>query len=307
MIKAVTWGWNSCRDSYTTEEAKVSLSLLLSEINLSHVILAFSAVQDTAFSTDIDYKGIYTPSLEEIRLIIKEVHKNNKKVILKPTVNCLDGTWRAHINFFDIDVPCEPKWSEWFESYENYILEFAKLAEEESCEMFVIGCEMVQSDRREREWRNLIKKVRNFYSGNITYNCDKYQENNITWWDAVDYISSSGYYPINSWEENLERIKNVVDSCEKPSMFMEVGCPSIKGNAKFPNRWDMEKIPDMEEQQKFYEEMFLQSEKIGFVSGYGLWDWPIKIYEKEDAYKNCDYSFYGKPAEITIKKYFSYL
>ena len=63
----------------------------------------------------------------------------------------------------------------------------------------------------------------------------------------------------------------------------------------------------MEEQQKFYEEMFLQSEKIGFVSGYGLWDWPIKIYKKEDAYKNCDYSFYGKPAETIIKKYFLYL
>jgi len=41
MIKAVTWGWNSRRGSYQTKEAKISLSLLLSKINLSHVILAF--------------------------------------------------------------------------------------------------------------------------------------------------------------------------------------------------------------------------------------------------------------------------
>ena len=80
---------------------------------------------------------------------------------------------------------------------------------------------------------------------------------------------------------------------------------------KFLSRKKLNKVlqvsNEITKKQKFYEEMFLQSEKIGFVSGYGLWDWPIKIYEKEDAYKNCDYSFYGKPAEITIKKYFSYL
>lgn len=305
MIKAVTWGWNNHRGSYQTKEAKISLSLLLSKINLSHVILAFGAVQKTAFSTEINYEGINTPSKEEIREIIREIHRNNKKVILKPTVNCLDGTWRAHINFFDIDVPCEPKWSEWFESYRNYILEFSKLAEEEKCEMLVIGCEMVQTDRRESEWRELIKSVRKHYSGLITYNCDKYQENNILWWDALDYISSSGYYPIGTWEQNLKRIEKVVKKFNKPFMFMEVGCPSIKDNGKFPNKWDMLRIPDIEEQRKFYEELFEECQLFKFVKGYGIWDWPVKLYDLNKAEKNCDYSFYGKPAEAVIIKNFS--
>ncbi len=33
---------------------------------------------------------------------------------------------------------------------------------------------------------------------------DKYQENNVTWWDCVDVISSSGYYPIDDWDRQLE-------------------------------------------------------------------------------------------------------
>ncbi|MNN23996.1 hypothetical protein D3C81_1374100 [compost metagenome] len=52
------------------------------------------------------------------------------KVCLKPIVNCADGTWRAHINFFDKDVPCEPKWSEWFRSYTAFILHYAVIAQE---------------------------------------------------------------------------------------------------------------------------------------------------------------------------------
>ena len=68
-------------------------------------------------------------------------------VILKPMVNVSDGTWRAHINFFDMDVPCEPKWSDWFKSYNDFILHYADIAEETGCEMFVIGCELVNADR----------------------------------------------------------------------------------------------------------------------------------------------------------------
>lgn len=305
MINAVTWGWNSAKGSYKTKKAKESLNILLKMPALTHVIIAFGAVQSTAFSTEIDYESKYTPTIQEIREIIKLIHKQGKKVILKPTVNCLDGTWRAHINFFDIDVPCEPKWSEWFESYENYIVEFAKLAQEENCNMFVVGCEMVQTDRREDQWRILIDKVRQVYTGQIAYNCDKYQEENIKWWDAVDIISSSGYYPLGTWNDNLDRIKKTVEKFNKPFMFMEVGCPSKKNNGILPNKWDMKNITDLDEQKKFYQEMFIECEKSGFVEGYGLWDWPVKLYKIENASKNCDYSFYGKPAEDIIKKHFN--
>ncbi len=80
----------------------------------------------------------------------------------------------------------------------EFILHAARLAEAEGCEMLCIGCEMVRADGQEAHWRALIADVREVYTGLVTYNCDKYQEDHVTWWDAVDVISSSGYYPIDS-------------------------------------------------------------------------------------------------------------
>ena len=87
--------------------------------------------------------------------------------------------------------------------------------------MLVIGCELVNSDRREAQWRETISQIRQHYNGLLTYNCDKYQENNLTWWDAVDVISSSGYYPIDKWEQELDRIEQVVNHYQKPFFFVK--------------------------------------------------------------------------------------
>lgn len=67
LIKAVTWGWNSQRGDYQKKSSEESLNLLMDRINLSHIIIAFGAVQDTAFSTNISFQGKHTPSIEEIR------------------------------------------------------------------------------------------------------------------------------------------------------------------------------------------------------------------------------------------------
>ena len=53
------------------------------------------------------------------------------RVGLKPTVNCKDGTWRAYISFFEHDVPCEPKWENWFASYVEFQTHYARIAEED--------------------------------------------------------------------------------------------------------------------------------------------------------------------------------
>ena len=71
-----------------------------------------------------------------------------------------------------------------------------------------------------------LKVPRSVYDGIVTYNCDKYQEDHVGWWDAVDVISSSGYYPVDDWENQLDRIEPVVAASGKPFFFMEAGCRS---------------------------------------------------------------------------------
>lgn len=303
-VAGMTWGWTGVRGTWNTPQAEQSMRKMRDALGVNWTAIALGALQDTAQSTEIHYGNEPTVTDEEVTWAIREAKSLGLRVCLKPVVNCADGTWRAHINFFDIDVPCEPKWSDWFASYTRFMLHYAAIAEETGCEMLCIGCEMVQTDRREQEWRQLIREVSEVYSGLITYNCDKYQENEVKWWDAVDIISSSGYYPVGTWEEQLARIEPVVTRHGKPFFFMEAGCPSRTGSSHIPNDWGLAGVPSEDEQAEYYAEMFRSCEQRSWVGGFMLWDWPAALYAPEEAANNDDYCPYAKKAERVIHEYY---
>lgn len=302
-IKAFTWGWGSRKRDWFKNKAHDSLEKLIERTGINTVVLALGAEQDTPQSIKIDYKGEHMVSDEELDYIIGIIKDKNLDVILKPTVNVKNGTWRAYIDFFDKDVPGEAKWSDWFKSYEEYILYYSELAKKYDCLMFVVGCEMVMAERRENEWRKLINNVKKIYNGNVTYNTDKYQEDTVSWWDAVDVISSSGYYPIDDWDRQLMRIEGVVKKYNKPFLFMETGCMSRKGSALIPNKWDIIGKVDLYEQERYYKVMLEKIKKQQWINGIVFWDWPSTLYDESDVSINGDYCVYGKPAESVIKSF----
>ncbi|GEM00906.1 hypothetical protein SAMN05421839_10319 [Halolactibacillus halophilus] len=304
FIKGFTFGWDSRRGDFLKEAAKRSLRLMKERTASDTVIIALSALQETAHTTEVDYWDEHMVSDEELIEMIKYAKTLGLRVILKPTVNCKDGTWRAHINFFDLDVPCEPKFSDWFKSYTAYQTHYADIAERTGCEMMIVGCEMVQTERRADDWRALIREVREVYQGLVSYNTDKYQENRVTFWDAVDVISSSGYYPTGQWEKELDRIEKVVTAYDKPFFFAEAGCPSRKGSSQIPNDWGHVGDVNLEEQAHFYEDMFRTCERYGFVEGFGLWDWNTLLHTLDEVEDHDGYGVYGKPAEQLIFDYY---
>jgi len=306
-IKGFSYGYDSKRGDFLKPEAKESLRTLKERTNISHVIIAFPALQDTAQSVTIDYNGSHIVSDDELEGMIGYARELGLKVILKPMVNVRDGTWRAYINFFDYDEPCEPTWGEWFRSYTEFMLHYAGIAEKTGCEMLVVGCEMVMSERREKEWRALITAVREVYSGLITYNTDKYQEDHVTWWDAVDVISSSGYYPINDWDAQLKRIEKTVKKYNKPFFFAEAGCPSRTGSSLNPNNWKHGGEANVEEQERYYRVMFSKIMENEWIRGLGLWEWHTFLYDETKAYTNRSYGVFGKPAEKVVAEFYSKL
>lgn len=303
-IAGMTWGWTGVRGTWRGEDAEKSMELMASRLSVNWTAITFAALQDHPQATEIRFREHPTVTDDEVIAAIAKAKQLGLNVCLKPVVNCANGTWRAHINFFDKDVPCEPKWSDWFASYTAFILHYAAIAEQSGCEMLCIGCEMVQTDRREKEWRELIAKVRAIYGGIVTYNCDKYQEDNVGWWDAVDMIASSGYYPIHDWEQQLDRIQTVVEKWNKPFFFMEAGCPSREGSPLLPNDWGLIGGPSQSAQREFYEAMLESCDKRDWVRGFMLWDWPAQLYEENEAYANDDYCMFGKEAESVIRDYY---
>ncbi|MCT9818871.1 1,4-beta-xylanase [Microbacterium sp. W1N] len=302
----MTWGWTGVRGTWATPAAASSMRAM-AEHAVTWTALSYAAVQDTAFSTEIPFDRAPTVTDDEIVWAIREAKALGLKVCLKPVVNVADGTWRAHIGFFDWDVPGEPSWTQWFASYRDFLLHAARLAEAEGCEMLCIGCEMVRADGQEAHWRALIADIREVYSGLLTYNCDKYQEDRVTWWDAVDVVSSSGYYPIDRWEENLDRIQRVVEHAQRPFVFLEAGCPSREGSPARPNDWSLPGAPSGAAQLAYYEAMFDACARRDWVGGFFLWDWPPHLYDAADAAANDDYCPFGKPAGEFLRETYAAL
>jgi len=304
-VKGFTFGYLAQAGGYADDNSKQSMRLLKQQTACDTVILALGALQETAQSEMIDYTGPHMPTDTELCEMIAYAQSLSLRVFLKPLVNCKDGTWRAHINFFDVDVPHEPQWKNWFQSYTAYQSHYAIIAQKMGCEMLIVGCEMVQAQRKETYWRELIAKVREIYTGLISYNTDKYQEEYVTWWDAVDVISSSGYYPIIDWDTQLTRIQQVVMQYKKPFFFAEAGCPSRHGSSFLPNDWTCQGSIDIAEQAEYYRVLFQKAGNCDWLMGFSFWDWKTHLYQEADACKDADYAVYGKPACNEIFKFYS--
>lgn len=303
-IKGITFAPFACKGTFEKESAYESLRIMRERTGADFVILVPNGLQDTPQSESIDYKGKAAIGDEELERMIAYAKELGLRVALKPTVNCKNGTWRAHICFFDEDVVCEPKWSNWFAAYTQFQLHYARIAQKCGCEMFIAGCEMVQAEKREAEWRKLIADIRKEYTGLVSYNTDKYQEERVKWWDCVDVISSSGYYPIDKWEQELDRIESVVKKYNKPFFFAEIGCMSVTGSKFVPNNWGIKGEADMEGQAAWYRAMLEACDKRDWINGLCVWDWPAFLYQEEMAPRQMDYAIYGKTAEQVVKKYY---
>lgn len=304
FIKGITFAPFARKGTLLSREAHRSLDMLIERTAADLIILVPNGLQDTAQSEKIDFCSEASVEDAELAEFIAYARSGGLRVALKPTVNCRNGTWRAHINFFDEDVPCEPKWGNWFRAYTDFQLHYAEIAERCGCEMFIAGCEMVQTQRREEEWRRLISDIRRVYGGLVSYNTDKYQEHNVKWWDAVDVISSSGYYPINDWEKQLDRIERVVKSFDKPFFFAECGCMSTLGSSLVPNDWSVQGEVDLQGQADWYAEMFRACSSRDWVNGFAVWDWAWKRCE-ERAISNGGYDICGKPAEKVVHDFYA--
>ena len=222
-IKGISWGWDGARGDYSGPAAAESMKLLAAT-GADWVCIAFAASMETPTTPRIRW-GADSPRMvtdEEIRRAVQLARDHGLKVVLKPVVNCDDGTWRAWVNFFR-PVTAEERsagltgiddvwretprrregetidaaqWKTWWTQYDEYVVHYARLAAQTKCELFCLGCEMGSTESFETEWRALIAAVRKEYSGPLVYDVNHDRELEVKWWDAVDVIGVSAYYRV---------------------------------------------------------------------------------------------------------------
>ncbi|MDC8003935.1 hypothetical protein POV27_07715 [Aureisphaera galaxeae] len=251
---------------------------------------------------------------------ITEAREAGFKVFFKPHVwidRPADGKWRS-----DIFPKNDADWEQWQETYRNFILRYAQVAEQAQAEMFCVGVEFTRLALEKPDfWRELIAEIREVYSGKLTYGANWYEEyETIPFWDALDYIGIQAYFPLTDheypsaiaisegWNTYLPTLDSLHKKFDRPILFTEMGYKSTSDGAMKPWEWmDNPYHPEyhysLETQANSYLAFFNTIWNKEWFAGVHIWQLRSD-FQLDPEKQNKDFTPQGKPAESIIAKGF---
>ena len=246
-----------------------------------------------------------------IRKCIEMAHAKGINVMLKPHL------WLGWGQFTgELDFKSEADWLVFESSFREYILTFARIAEEEQVEVFCIATEMGSHvQNREKYWFELISEVKKVYKGKLTYaeNWDCFDK--VPFWHELDFIGVDGYFPLSDsrnpslkelesgWKSHLKKMKKYAAKIQKPILFSEVGYRSNDFSSQKPWETDYSKPKNEPLQAKAYQAFFDNVWNQPWCAGAFIWKWfPSDV---DHFHERETFSPQGKMAEKVLKNYYS--
>ncbi|MBI4974205.1 MAG: glycoside hydrolase TIM-barrel-like domain-containing protein [Candidatus Omnitrophica bacterium] len=306
----VTWN----KDRYASKSSDESLERL-AKTGTKWVAIVPTWYQQQCHTAKI-FPTENSPADSSVIHAIDIAHSLGMKVMLKPHLDLIDlssGSWRG-----EIACVSEPEWNEWFQSYRDFILHYAKIAEEHNVEMLCIGTELTTVAMiRDDMWKNIvIKPVRQIYRGFLTYAANWNDEfNHVGFWDALDYVGIDAYYPLSEkdrpsfgeikdgWQKWVKELEEFQAKVKKPIIFPEVGYYSAKGTARKPweepNRGEI----DVELQADCYQALLETFWDKDWFYGVYWWKWGTNV--RFGGLLNRGYSMQNKPAQDIVKAWYN--
>lgn len=214
------------------------------ELGLTHIALIAQATMEHVRSDEIRMDTSQSTSLDVIERVAQQAHTRGLKVIIFPIIwvmNRAPDDWRGTIEPADL--------TRWWRSYESYIGALADLAERSGATHLSIGSELSSMERHEGRWRALIRRMRARFRGELIYSANWDHYDQVGFWDALDLVGVTGYYPLATSEENpgvaymtqrwrwvqlqlLEWLATLKQ--RRPLLITELGYPSQRGGALKP-------------------------------------------------------------------------
>jgi uncharacterized membrane protein len=249
-----------------------------------------------------------------IRTAIRDAHSRGLQVMLKPHVDALNGQWRGDFNPSNAAA--------WFQSYTQFIVHYAQIAQEEGAELFCMGTEFktISGAANRDRWVAVIGAIRNAYGGPLTYAANATfpadEFTSVSFWDQLDIIGLDGYFTltdqnnptlaqlISAWTSNrfgeniVAAVQNFASSRQKPLIFTEIGYKSTDGTNREPWNFGLSGAVDTAEQRDCYEAAFtVWSQQSTWMRGFFWWAWPVPPPAANDG----DYNPRSKPAETVLR------
>jgi hypothetical protein len=283
----------------------------------NYISLIIPYVQTDLYSTDIKTTST-TPTDDSLKSAIQYAHSKGLKVQLKPHLDPQSGDWRAMIYPSDRDT--------WYQKYNEILVKYATLAQATGAEQICVGAELyrmaaqTQNYNNTARWKTMIANVRKVYSGQLTYSANhtgpsEFKE--IQFWDALDYIGISAYFPLDANNNNptVESLKAawapieandiapVQKSWNKPVLFTEVGYRSVQGAHIEPFAWWRSGGVDEAEQARDYEALFAFWNDKSYMQGVYWWNWESN--PNAGGSGDSGYTVQHKQAEQVMKKWYT--
>ena len=283
---------------------------LLKEIRWHHgkrLLLAVPFYLDTVISDQMRLLPGFSPSIGNVARTLKQAQRYGFEITLMPMLRLQHrdkGDWRGVLEpRAGLDV--------FFKHYEEAIWPLVRLSTEFKVKRFVIGSELLSLEHDRQSWARLIKRVRQVFSGRISYaaNWDHYR--GPSFWDLVDEMGVSSYFELSlkankgtrmgqaehQWRQFIGEAASFSRTIDKPLMLMEVGYPSQVTAALFP--WDESRHAaiDLSLQADLYG-AFCRAvdEQRSHVQGFFFWNWFGFGGAEDDSYTPR-----GKPAAHIMK------
>jgi len=275
------------------------------------VLLAPAAQMEHARAQSIFIDQRMTPSREAWRQIGAEARRLGLRVLVMPVVllkHPRGSEWRGVID--------PPDWSKWWEDYRSFITYFADIANDIGADGFMVGSELVSTEKYTSEWVKTIELVRQHYpNGLLGYsaNWDHYEPVKV--WDRLDFIGMTSYYTladarnpsvekiVEKWTPIRDRILAWRARTGRPLLLTEVGWCSQEGAAQYPwNYYQNQSATPAghEEQRRLYEAFMRVWQDAPGMAGVIWWELT------PNAGGDTDYGYTpkDKPAEKLLRGWF---
>jgi hypothetical protein len=240
----------------------------------------------------------------------KEFQKNEVKVMVKPQI----WVWRGEFTG-NIEMDSEEKWIILQESYSEFILTYAKAAQEIKADILCIGTELEKFVmQRPKYWQKLIVEIRKIYKGKLTYAANWDEFKRVSFWSEVDFIGVDAYFPLSDkksptvqeleigWKPHKEEIIKIQKQFNKPILFTEFGYRSVDFNAVKP--WNSNRVEgsvNLQAQVNGLQAIHNQFWKEDWFVGGFVWKW-FHNHDKVGGETNNRFTPQNKPAEDLIRK-----
>ncbi len=261
-------------------------------------------------NTDRQWFGETEKGIEQYA---ENLQKNGIRIMVKPHIWVYNGEFTGLI-----EMDSEKDWKVLEDSYQSFILTYAKSAQKMKAEIFCIGTELEYFvAKRPKYWQQLIKKIREVYKGKLTYasNWDEFKR--VTFWGELDFIGVDAYFPLsdvksptvidfeNGWQPHKKEIIEIQKRYKRKVLFTEFGYRSVDFTGKKP--WDFNRVIDnvnLQAQVNGLQAIHNQFWNEDWFAGGFIWKWFI---DHEDSGGENDNRFtpQNKPAEELLRKLYA--